>query len=168
MLRECARLPIAAIATVCTGCSVLLDFDQAPLGDAAVDGPFTQAECSYKEPNDSFATAVMVEASDQGPAAICPPMPGVDDRDFYKFTVNSATVTVSIMLTRQGGDLDIKLYDGFGTMQAQARGFGNTEMIVCPGPSPACPMLSVGSDYVLEVFPAIAGAANAYTFSILP
>jgi hypothetical protein len=46
-----------------------------------------------------------------------------------------------------------------------SRGFGDDELIVCPGAAPACPVLAAG-DYVFEVFPAETGDANAYTFAV--
>ena len=50
---------------------------------------------------------------------------------------------------------------------SQSRGFGDGETIVCPGSGPTCPTLAPG-DYVLEVFPAIAGSVNVYSLSITP
>jgi len=168
MLRECAGLSIAAIATTCSACSLVLDFDKVT-SDASMDAPYTQAQCDYKEPNDSIAAAAMIDATATGPAAICKPTMGSpEDHDYYKFTVSSATVMVAIQFkNRPGGDLDIKLHDESGVMQAQSRGFGDGEMIVCPGSSPSCPTLAAGN-YVLEVFPAIAGSVNSYTFTITP
>jgi hypothetical protein len=150
-------------------CSLILDFDAKPPPDAEIDGPYTQAECEYLEPNDDIAAPPMITATDMGPAAICKPMAGnAEDVDFYKFTASSATVVVSIMFTsRPGGDLDIRLRDGAGNMIARSRGFGDTEMITCPGASPSCPALTPG-DHILEVFPAIPGALNSYTFTIVP
>jgi hypothetical protein len=165
MVRECVAL---SIVTLTPACSLILDFDQAPPADAGIDAPYTQAECDYKEPNDSVATAQMIAASDTGPAAICAATMGVEDRDFYKFTASSAMVTVAIaFMNRPGGDLDIKLYDASGAMVAQSRGFGNGEMIVCPGASPSCPTLAA-ADYLLEVFPAVPGSVNNYTIAITP
>ncbi|HEY5952618.1 MAG TPA: hypothetical protein VIV40_44265 [Kofleriaceae bacterium] len=152
-------------------CSLILNFDEATPIDASIDGPYTQAECDYKEPNESVSSPMTVTASDTGPAAICAPKMGSpEDHDFYKFTVASAMVTVAIQFTnRPGGDLDIKLYKASDSSTvAQSRGFGNGEMIVCPGASPSCPTLTVGDDYVLEVFPAVPGSVNSYTFSIMP
>lgn len=166
MLRECVALAVVALVPAC---SLILDFDEAPPSDASIDAPYTQAECDYKEPNDSPSAPAMVEATDTGPAAICAGEP--EDQDFYKFTVVNATVTVSIAFTnRPGGDLDIKLLDGGGNTVAQSRGFGDGEMIVCPGgpPLPACPTLTPGMDYILQVFPAVPGSVNSYTFSIMP
>ena len=167
IVRVSAALSIVAL---CPSCSLILDFDQTS-HDASIDAPYTQAQCDYKEPNDSPETAAMIAATDTGPAAICAPamMGGTEDKDYYKFTVSSATVTVSIAFTnRPGGDLDIKLLDASGTvMQSQSRGFGDGETIVCPGTSPSCPTLAAG-DYVLQVFPAVAGSVNAYTFTIMP
>lgn len=166
MVRECVALTLVALLPAC---SLLLDFDEAPPADAAIDTPFTQAECDFKEPNDSVAEAAPIDATETGPAAICPPtMGGAEDVDYYKFTASSATVTVGITFTnRPGGDLDIKLLDSAGGMVAQSRGFGDGEMIVCPGASPSCPTLQPG-DYILQVFPAVSGSVNSYTISITP
>jgi hypothetical protein len=49
---------------------------------------------------------------------------------------------------------------------AQSRGFGNEELIACPDSSPSCAALAAG-DYVFEMFPAVAGAVNAYTFAVV-
>ena len=166
MVRECVALSIVALTP---GCSLILDFDEGTPSDASIDTPYTQAECDYKEPNDSIATAMVLAAGETGPAAICAPMAGnPEDHDHYKFTAASAMVTVAITFTnRPLGDLDIKLYDANGTMVSQSRGFGNGEMIVCPGASPSCPTLAAG-DYVLEVFPAVPGSTNSYTIAITP
>ena len=169
MVRECVALAVVALTPAC---SLILDFDEKPPADASIDGPYTQAQCDYMEPNDSVETAMVVTATDMGPAAICAPMMGSpEDTDYYKFTVASTTVTVAVQFTnRPGGDLDIKLFKATepGSAIAQSRGFGDTETITCPGASPSCPTLMVGEDYVLEVFPAVAGSVNNYTFTITP
>lgn len=164
MLRECVAL---SLLTSATGCSLILDFDTPLPADAAIDGISTQAECDYKEPNDSVAAAVDVTAADSGPAAICPANAGdPEDRDFYRFIATGGTATIAITFTsRPGGDLDLKLYSGDGTMVAQSRGFGDGETITCPGSSPLCAALTAGP-HVLEVFPGVAGSINTYTFSI--
>jgi hypothetical protein len=153
------------------GCSLILDFsDQAIPRDAHVDAPYTQAECDYKEPNDTLATAAMITPADTGPAAICAGS-GVgsgEDHDFYKFTVPAGTTKVELRVSstyRPGGDLDLRLYDATGSLVSQSNNFSNNEIIVCPAPSPACPALTKG-DYVFEVFPAVAGAVNAYTIAL--
>lgn len=167
MVRECVRLVL--LASLCPGCSLILDFsDSAAPRDAMADSPYTQAECDYKEPNDTLQTAAMVTAADTGPAAICKPDAGnPEDHDFYKFSVpGGMPVTVAIQfINRAGGDLDMKLYDGTGAMISQSRGFGDGEMIVCPGSSPSCASLVAG-DYTFEVFPAVVGSVNSYTFSL--
>jgi hypothetical protein len=167
MMRECVALAIAALSP---GCSLILDFDAAQPADAAIDAVYTQAECDYKEPNDSPPTAATIVATDTGPAAICAPTSGTtEDVDNYRFKVASATVTVAISFTnRPGGDLDIKLLDTGANMVAQSRGFGDGEMIVCPGASPSCGTLTVDTDYILQVFPAVPGSVNAYTITIMP
>jgi len=153
------------------GCSLILDFsDKAIPKDARPDAPYTQAECDYKEPNDTAATAAAITPADTGPAAIC--AGAVDDHDFYKITVPAATTKVEIRISYMylNGDIDLRLDDKAGaTVIAQSRGFGNEEVIVCPGASPMCPALAAG-DYVFEVFPAVAGSVNAYTiaFALTP
>jgi hypothetical protein len=166
MVRECVALSVVALTPAC---SLILDFDEGAPSDASIDSPYTQAECEFKEPNDSVATAAMLDPSETGPAAICPAMGGnPEDADYYKVTTSSATVTVAIQFTNRAlGDLDIKLYDTNGAMLSQSRGFGNGEMIVCPGASPSCPTLAPG-DYVLHVFPAVPGSTNSYTIAITP
>jgi hypothetical protein len=165
MVRECVALAIVALTPAC---SLILDFDKAAPIDAMIDGPSTQAECDYKEPNDSPSSAVVIEATDTGPAAICT-VGSSEDNDFYRFTVVSATVTLAIAFTnRPGGDLDMKLLDTGANMVSQSRGFGDGEMIVCPGLSPACATLTVGTEYILQVFPAVPGSLNSYTLSIMP
>ena len=164
MVRECVSLAIAAL---CPGCSLILDFsDGARPADASIDAVYTQEQCDYKEPNESVADAQMVVAGDMGPAAICAPIAGgAEDRDFYKFSVAGTSFSVGIQFTnRAGGDLDLKVYKADGTLLGQSRGFGDMEMITCPGAAPACPMVTAG-DYVMEVFPAVAGAVNTYTFT---
>ena len=146
------------------GCSLVLDFsDKAIPKDAMADAPYTDEDCAYKEPNDSFDTAQAISATDSGPAAICANDPG----DYYKFTIAGATsVTWSILFSnRPGGDLDLEILDATGTQQSISRGFGDGETILCPGSAPMCPALADG-DYIMRVFPATAGAVNAYTFSV--
>ena len=149
------------------GCSLLLDFsDQAAPKDASPDAPFDAADCAYKEPDDSLAAAAAITASDTGPAAICPG--ATEDHDFYRFTVPAGATRAEIRVdtvSRPGGDLDLLLYDGAGTVLAQSHSFSDEERIVCPGSVPACPALAAG-DYVFEVLPAVTGAVNRYTFTL--
>jgi hypothetical protein len=165
MLRE----PVASLLLLpAAGCSWILDFsDSAIPRDAQIDAPYTQAECDYKEPNDSAATAAMITPADTGPAAIC--AGNVEDHDFYRFTVPSTTTRVEIRIDytyRTTGDLDLQLFDRTGTMKlAESHGFGDEELIVCPGSSPPCAALAA-EDYVLEVFAAVSGAVNDYTFAL--
>lgn len=164
MVRECVPVLVAAL---CPGCSLILDFsDSAAPKDASIDAVYTQEQCDYKEPNDSVTDAPMVVAGDMGPAAICAPTGGAaEDHDFYKFTVATVPFTVGIQfMNRPGGDLDMKVYKSDGTLLGQSRGFGNTESITCPGSAPACPSVTPG-DFVIEVFPAVTGAVNTYTFT---
>jgi hypothetical protein len=162
---------VVACAALAGGCSLILDFSQSAIPiDAEIDAPFNQAECDYKEPNDSAETAaVIVPGTDVGPAAICFGAGGVDDHDFYKFTVpaNTASVTVRITFVNSPtGDLDLRLHDKTGTMVlGRSTGFGNDEQIVCPGPPP-CAAALAPDDYIFEVFPALMGSVNRYDFSV--
>jgi hypothetical protein len=172
MVRECVA---SLLLLTAPGCSWLLDFsDNAIPGDAAFPGPdsaFDQAECDYKEPNDSVATAAAIQLADMagaaiGPAAICPGV--TEDHDFYKLTVDAATARLEIRLAYVYGaarDLDLRLDDEAGGEIAVSRGFSDEELLRCPGDSPACPALPAG-DYVIEVFPAVTGAVNRYTIAI--
>ena len=160
MVRE---LVASLLLLPATGCSLLLDFsDQAIPRDA----PYTQAECAYKEPNDTAATAAAITPADTGPAAIC--AGATEDHDFYRFTMPSGITKVAITISttyRPGGDLDLRLYDKTGTMMlSQSTSFSDDEVITCPSTASNCPMLTA-DDYVFEVFPAI-GSVNAYTIGL--
>jgi hypothetical protein len=165
MLRECVTtLPVVILVLLAPGCSLVLDFsDRAmPPGDA----PYDQAECNYKEPNDSLATAAVITPADLGPAAICAGDPA--DHDFYRFTVPPATARVALRVMyvyRPQGDLDLRLYDKAGTPVADSRSFRDEERIECPGATPPCNALAA-DDYVFEVLPATSGAVNRYTIEL--
>ena len=166
MVRECLAGLVIAIAG--SGCSLVLDFSDSKIPkDAEIDGPSSQEECDYKEPNDSADMAALFTVTDVGPAAIC--ATGFDDHDFYKFTVPAATASVTVKITfenRPTGDLDMRLYDKTGaTVLSRSSGFGNDETILCPGASPSCATL-VPDDYIFEVFPAIAGSVNRYDIAL--
>jgi hypothetical protein len=166
MVREFVPLALAALLP---GCSLILDFsDSAAPHDAAIDAVYTQAQCDFLEPNDSVQTAVMVATGESGTAAICAPamMGGAEDHDFYKFSAAAVPFTVGIQfMNRPGGDLDMKVYTTDGTLLGQSRGFGDGELVTCPGNSPSCPTVSPG-DFVIEVFPAVSGAVNTYTLTL--
>jgi hypothetical protein len=166
MLRE---FGVALSCVICApGCSLLLDFDQAVPADAAPDSPFTQAECDYLEPNEDVGTSKQITPADTGPAAICN-VTGGDDLDFYSFVASSSPTTIAItFVQRPGGDLDLKLFDGSGTMIASSRTFNTTESITCPGASPDCSALTSGATYHLEVFGGVPSAMNSYTISLSP
>jgi hypothetical protein len=158
------------LVPLCGGCSLLLDFSpKAAPADAAIDAPYNHSECQYMEPNDTIATATAISPGvDTGPAAVCPLVMGVDDLDFYKFTVPAGTTKVTVTSTFQNklGDLDMKLYNAASeAVVAASLGFTDGETITCPGSSPPCPTLSPG-DYVFEVYGAEAGVTNAYTFAV--
>ncbi|MEO8844188.1 MAG: hypothetical protein ABI591_18495 [Kofleriaceae bacterium] len=168
MVRDSLRLVVVALVTLGSGCSLILDFsDQAGVHDASLDGPYTQDQCNYKEPNDTLETAAVIDPTvDMGPAAICKVATGEDD-DYYKFTVAAGITkaTLNLIDAPGGGDLDLKLYDSTGNVVGQSRNFSATETLICPAVSPACPALSAG-DYVLEILPGSPVNLNNYTFSV--
>lgn len=167
MVRECAVRAAPLLALTLEGCSFLLDFsDNAIPKDARPDAPYSPAECDYKEPNNSLATAAAITPTDTGPAAICAGIP--EDHDFYRFNVPAGATKVEVRLStryRTGGDLDLRLYDKAGTMLARSSGFSDDEVIDCPSVAPMCPTLAA-DDYVFEIYPGTTGEANRYTFSI--
>lgn len=154
------------------GCSFVLNFDDSQIPkDMAIDGPFSQNECDYKEPNNSVAeAAVFIPGTDVGPGAICSDADaGVEDRDYYRFTIPPATASVQVKITfpnlGNDDDLDLRLFDVTGaTLYSQSRGILQEETINCPSSSPPCPMLAEG-DYVFEVFPA-PGSTNRYDIAV--
>lgn len=161
------RAALVVLGLACaSGCSLLLDFGPGAVPADGGDLPYTQADCEYKEPNDSPAEAKPFEAIDTGPAAIC--AGEAEDRDFYRFTVPPGTASVSVRVTfvsRPSGDLDLRITDASGaTTFGQSRGFEDVELIMCPS-SGQCPMLAPG-DYLFEVFPATPGAVNRYDISL--
>jgi len=164
-------LAVGLASASASGCSLLLDFGPGAIPSDAVDAPYSQAECDYKEPNNAPAEAAAFEPTDVGPAAICAGAP--EDHDFYRFTVPAGTASVSVgvsFMNRPGGDLDLRIMDATGaTTYGQSRTFGDTELVTCGSGSPGCPALAPG-DYVFEVFPATPDTVNRYdiTLSITP
>jgi hypothetical protein len=166
MVRECRRaLALGLLVAPLGGCSLILDFSGST--EKPIDAPFTQLECDFKEPNDTRDTAIALDVTDIGPAAICPKA-GVDDHDFYRVTVPTNT-SVSFKITyffSPTGDLDLQLTDTQGGILSSSRGFDNDEIIVCPGASPPCAGPLAAGEYLLEVFPAEPGKANRYDIAI--
>ena len=165
---------LAAVAL--TGCSLILDFSdsQIPKDAAPPDAFYSNAECSYDEPNDSFDTAATITTADMGPAAICPNGTQSDDLDFYRFEIApSATQgppVVTIMLTYQDrgptSALDLTLFDSTDSSIASETDSLTTKTITCPSTAGiACPMLG-SATYTFEVSPAQPGNLNDYTFSL--
>ena len=155
------------------GCSLILDFsDDAIPKDATADSPFSEAECEFKEPNDNAAEAQPFAASDVGPAAICERIAGVQDKDFYRFTVPAGTTTVTVRITfvtSATGDLDLRLYDSTGAnVLGSSFGFQNEEQIVCPGAAPLCNgnMPLPEGDYLFEVYSPVNGGVNRYDIAL--
>ena len=162
MIRECVA---AWLVIPAAGCSLILDFsDPAIPRDAAPDAPYSAEECAYKEPNNTLSGAAPIAASETGPAAIC--AGGAEDHDFYRFTVPAGTTGIEIRVDsvfRNGGDLDLRLFDTSANQLADSRNFTDQERITCPGSAPPCAALAAG-DYVFEVLPAQLGDVNRYTF----
>lgn len=168
MVRECAAALALSLAALASGCSLILDFSGE--SKPPIDAPFTMAECEFKEPNETAATASALALTDVGPAAICP-MGGTEDLDFYKITL-PANSTVAFKITfvnSTTGDLDLRILDAQGTQLSASRGFDNDEEITCPAASPLCPSLAAG-DYLLEVLGSNPSMANRYdiTISVTP
>jgi len=156
---------VAVVLASASGCSLVLDFSP---GAIPVDAPpYSQRECEYGEPNNAPEEATALTTEDTGPAAICGGAGDPEDHDFYRFTVPPNTARVSVRVTFAGpdGDLDLRITDAAGAMVGQSRGFGDEELVVCPGASPRCPQLASG-DYVFEVFPAKVGAVNRYEIAL--
>lgn len=152
-----------------TGCSLILDFSDSQIPIDAPPDVFTVAECSFGEGNDTFETAFAVTVGTPSSAALC--ADGVQDKDFYKFTVPAATVslTAKIEFLNTGGDLDLYLYDSTGVELSRSVGNRDNEQIVCPGSTPACalgmtPPIPEG-DYILEVR-SLSGVQNTYSIDV--
>jgi hypothetical protein len=160
-------LVLALAPALASGCSLILDFSPGAIPvDAAIDAPYTQEECDYREPNNAPAEAMPFAAADVGPAAIC--AGDTEDHDLYRFTVPAGTakVAVRISFTNQLGDLDLRITDATGAMTlGQSRGVSDTEEVICPAASPPCPALGAG-DYLFEVLPGKPGATNRYDISL--
>jgi hypothetical protein len=165
MIRECVA---AWLAIPAAGCSLILDFsDRAIPTDAAPDAPYSAEECAYKEPNNTLSGAAPIEASEAGSAAIC--AGGVEDHDFYRFTVPAGTTRVEVRVGsvfRDGGDVDLRLFDASANQIAESRTFTDQERITCPGTAPPCAALAAG-EYVFEVLPAELGDVNRYTLTLM-
>jgi hypothetical protein len=160
-----AGLVALGLGAASSGCSLLLDFGPGAVpADAAIDAPYSQDECDYKEPNNSLAEAMPITAADTGPAAIC----AGEQSDFYKFTVPAGTASFSVRINlahRVGGDLDLKIIDPTGAAIGSSRGFNSEEVVTCPGVSPACPAPGEG-EYAFEVVAGQTGDVNRYDFAL--
>lgn len=161
------RLIVLALAFAASGCSLILDFSDSQIPIDAPPDIFTVAECSFDEPNDSFAAATPRTTGETVNAALC--ADGFQDVDFYKITIPAATTTLTVALTFSTlqGDLDLHLYDSAGTEKAFAAGNLDNEQIVCPGTTPVCDigMPITEGDYVVEVR-SLANVQNTYSLAI--
>jgi hypothetical protein len=151
-----------------TGCSLVLDFSNSAIPIDA--SPFTEDECAFGEPNDTFDDASVIAATAIGPGAIC--ARGFDDRDFYKLAVPAGTtaITVEIAFLHASGDLDLFLYNAASQQQALSAGAQDNEKIVCPAMTPRCALGDTvpidEGDYVIEVRGALPGTQNRYDIAI--
>ena len=161
------RLLGLALCIAQSGCSLILDFSDNQIPIDAPQDIFTVAECSFDEPNDSFAAATPRTSGETVSAALC--ADGFQDVDFYKITVPAATNTLTVALTFNTleGDLDLHLYDSTGAEKSFAAGNLDNEQIVCPGVTPACDigMPIAEGDYAVEVR-SVANVQNTYSLAI--
>jgi hypothetical protein len=165
-------LAAVALSGCLSACSLILDFSdsQIPKDAAPPDAFYSQAECSYDEPNDTFDTAASVTIADMGPAAICPNGTSTDDVDYYRFEVGPTNTQVTITLTYldRGATsaLDLALFDSTDSLIAAETDSLTTKTITCPSSDGiACPMLGSAA-YAFEISPAAPGNINEYTFSL--
>lgn len=156
-----------ALAMALGGCSLILDFDvegdagpgDGGLADASQDGP---DPCETGEPNDDISEAFVISAGLLSDAAICP----AGDKDFYRFTLGEAQdMVILLSFDNMGGagDLEMRLYDGLGTIVDGSMGFGNTERIER---SLAMSNQLAAGDYLIEIYAFSASTQNAYTLDL--
>ncbi len=165
-----ARRPIAAIGAVAalgalvTACSLILDFDDPPAPpDAQTIDAIPAAACDFGEPNDNRTVAAPLDPVMGQSAAIC----GAGDRDFYSIQIaDGQALSFTILFPQTGGrgDLDMRLLDDVGGIVARSLSTDPDEAIICPGASPACPVLAAGN-YVIEVFGFSPDVENGYTIN---
>lgn len=141
-------LSLAIASLALGGCSLVLDFD-TPTDAPPPDGPVTEAQCMFGEPNDTPGQATAFEGADID-AGIC----GNGDHDHYRITlVDGQSIRARITFMNRGGagDLELRLLSADGsTTLDESRTSGDTEEVLCPGGSP-CPALAAG-DYLVDVF----------------
>jgi hypothetical protein len=157
----------AAALIALGGCSLILDFDveadggpgDAGVADATRDGP---DPCETGEPNDDISEAYPISAGTHSDLAICP----AGDKDFYRFTLGEAQdLVILLSFDNMGGagDLEMRLYDGQGTIVDGSMGFGNTERIER---SLAMSNQLPADDYSIEIYPFSASTQNTYTLEL--
>ncbi len=150
---------LAALTYLCSGCSLILDFDKPPV-DAAPDSPVNDTSCMAFEPNDSPTAAMAITPGDYT-AAIC----GGGESDYFKITV-TGTEGVLARITFQNrngaGDLDLRLLNGDGgQVRDESRTSNDTEDVMCPGGLTCNSPLAAG-DYLLHVLPFNAAVQSEY------
>jgi Bacterial pre-peptidase C-terminal domain len=164
-----SALVLGVLGPALAGCELVLDFGDhtdARVDDAAVDAMLVPDPCTVLEGNDDVGSAIALTTGENRYAAICPS----SDLDFYKVTlVQGQTLDFQVLFKNANGDLDMELYDATGTsVVAESRSFDDNEEIKCPndvGMTPTCPLLNAG-DYIVKVFPAVAGTTNVYRLSV--
>jgi hypothetical protein len=151
-----------ALAMLCGGCSLILDFDKPP-EPGPIDAPVTEELCLAFEPNESPTAATVIAPGDYM-AAIC-----LGETDFYRITLDgSQGVFASITFDNRGGDGDIDLRllstDG-ATAIDESRTSNNVEDVMCPGGIFCNGPLPAG-EYLLQVLGFNAAVESAYVLHL--
>lgn len=151
-----------ALAMLCGGCSLILDFDKPP-EPGPIDAPVTAELCLAFEPNESPTAATMIAPGDYM-AAIC-----LGETDFYKLTLDgNQSVFASITFSNRGGagDIDLRLLNSVGaTTIDESRTSNDMEDVMCPGGIMCNSPLPAG-DYLLQVLGFNAAVESAYTLHL--
>jgi hypothetical protein len=116
------------------------------------DGPPPEGGCvdDDYEDNDSFATAVSIDASGTD-LMVCS-----GDDDFFRVTVPSGeTVEVQVSFVHTDGDIDLEILDNNGSSIASSTTVGDVESATLTGPG----------TFVVHVY-GYAGAQASYTLSL--
>jgi hypothetical protein len=146
------------VAPVCSGCSLILDFD-LPGTDAPPDSPVNDTACMAFEPNESPTAAMVITAGDYE-AAIC----GAD-ADYFKFTVDGTQAVrakITFMNRNGAGDIDLRLLNGDGgQVRDESRTSNDEEEVMCPG-GITCNSPLVAGDYLLHVLGFNASVQSQY------
>lgn len=162
MCRVCAPAAFA-LAMLCGGCSLILDFDKPP-EPGPIDAAVTEELCLAFEPNGSPTEATVIAPGDYM-AAIC--VGG--ESDYYRITLDgSQGVLATITFDNRGGDgdIDLRLLTADGaTSIDESRTSNDVEDVMCPGGIFCNDPLPAG-DYLLQVLGFNASVESAYTLHL--